>query len=110
MTFSDVSWLLLIASLPTAIATARMRIWRAVKTQGCRALRDGAYLVPSQPQHEHALQEFANECIRKGGSAWLMVVLRRSADEAAACRRLFDRREKYAELRKTWKDANGGIP
>ena len=73
------------------------------------ALRDGAYLLPCRPAHAQALQELADECIREGGSAWLMAVLPRSADEAAAYRQLFDRSEDYAELRKAWKDANRGI-
>ena len=102
-------WLLLIVSLPTSSATGRMRIWRALKVQGCMALRDGAYLLPSRPEHEQALQELADECLREGGSAWLMAVLPRSADEAAAYRQLFDRSEDYAELRKAWKVANRGI-
>lgn len=42
MTAPHDSWLLLIVSLPTAGATTRMRVWRAVKTLGCAALRDGA--------------------------------------------------------------------
>lgn len=109
MTLSDPSWLLLIVSLPTSSATARMRIWRALKTQGCKALRDGAYLLPSNPQHEQAMQELANECIRESGSAWLMGVLPRSTHEAAAYRQLFDRRQEYAELRHTWKDANATV-
>ena len=104
------SWLLLIVSLPMSSATGRMRIWRSLKTQGCMALRDGAYLLPSKPEHEQALQELADECLREGGSAWLMVVLPRSADEAASYRRLFDRSEDFAELRKAWKVANRGIP
>lgn len=109
MDSSDPPWLLLIVSLPTSSATGRMRIWRALKAQGCMALRDGAYLLPSKPDHEQALQELADECIREGGSAWLMAVLPRSADEASAYRQLFDRSEDYAELRKAWKDANRGI-
>jgi hypothetical protein len=104
------SWLLLIVSLPTSSATGRMRIWRSLKTRGCMALRDGAYLLPSRPEHEQALQELADECLREGGSAWLMVVLPRSADETADYRRLFDRSEDFAELRKAWKVANRGIP
>ena len=99
-------WLLLIVSLPTSSATGRMRIWRTLKARGCMALRDGAYLLPSKPEHEHALQELADECIREGGSAWLMAVLPSSADEATAYRQLFDRSEEHAELRKVWKDAN----
>ncbi|QDL39610.1 hypothetical protein EUB48_03415 [Rhodoferax sediminis] len=83
-----------------------MRIWRALKALGCMALRDGAYLLPSGANHEQALQDLADECSREGGSAWLMAVQPRSADEAGAYRRLFDRTKDYAELRKTWKGAN----
>lgn len=109
MTISTPSWLLLIVSLPTASATGRMRIWRALKALGCMALRDGAYLLPALTDHEPALQELADECIREGGSAWLMAVQARSEDEAATYRQLFDRSEDYIELRKTWKEANRGL-
>ena len=40
-------WLLLVVSLPTPSATARMRVWRGLKSLGCMALRDGAYLLPA---------------------------------------------------------------
>jgi len=103
------SWLLLVVSLPTSSATARMRVWRGLKALGCVALRDGAYLLPAGPEHEQALQDLGDECLREGGSAWLMAVQPRSADEAAAYRQLFDRSEEYAELRKTWKEANRGL-
>jgi hypothetical protein len=106
---STPAWLLLVVSLPTASATGRMRIWRALKALGCMALRDGAYLLPSQTDHEQALQELADECIREGGSAWLMAVQPRSVDEAATYRQLFDRSDDYAELRKAWKEANRGL-
>lgn len=102
----DPSWLLLIVSLPTSSATARMRIWRNLKALGCMPLRDGAYLLPVQANREQALQELADECIREGGSAWLMAIAPRSTGEAAAYRQLFDRADDYAELRKTWKDTN----
>ncbi|PIV87733.1 MAG: chromate resistance protein, partial [Hydrogenophilales bacterium CG17_big_fil_post_rev_8_21_14_2_50_63_12] len=39
-------WLLLILSLPTENASARMRAWRALKSTGAAALRDGVYLLP----------------------------------------------------------------
>ena len=104
-----VPWLLLVVSLPTPNATARMRIWRALKSQGCMALRDGAYLLPSGDERERSLQELADECVREGGVAWLMAVLPRSADEAGAYRELFDRSEEYTELRKSWKEANRGL-
>ena len=83
-----------------------MRIWRALKSLGCMALRDGAYLLPASADREQALQELADECTREGGSAWLMSVQPRSAAEAAAYRMLFDRSDDYAVLRSAWKTVN----
>lgn len=99
-------WLLLIVSLPTSSATARMRIWRALKALGCAALRDGAYLLPAQADREQDLQCLADECSREGGNAWLMGVASRSREDDDSYRQLFDRSEDYAELRKSWKEAN----
>jgi hypothetical protein len=109
MNASSQTWLLLIVSLPTSGATARMRIWRALKALGCAALRDGAYLLPEAPAHDDALRRLAEECIDEGGSAWLMTVQARSSEESAAYQQLFDRGEDYVELRKAWKDANRGL-
>src|SRR5882672_3755387 len=103
------NWLLLVVSLPTPSATVRMRIWRALKALGCVALRDGAYLLPAEVDREQALQDLADECTREGGSAWLMAVQPRSAQEADAYRELFDRGDDYGELRRTWKEANRSL-
>lgn len=103
------TWLLLVVSLPTPSATARMRIWRGLKALGCVALRDGAYLLPPEGDREQSLQELADECTREGGVAWLMTVQPRSTEEADAYSQLFDRSEDYAELRRTWKEANRGL-
>ena len=70
-----------------------------MKTNGCMALRDGAYLLPAGAEREQLLRELANDCVREGGSAWLMNVQARSSDEAAAYQQLFDRSEDSAELR-----------
>ncbi|MEX3786719.1 hypothetical protein [Paraburkholderia sp. BR14374] len=42
------TWLLLVLTLPTENATARMRYWRALKARGCAVLRDGIYQYVSQ--------------------------------------------------------------
>lgn len=109
MAASAPPWLLLIVSLPTTGATARMRIWRALKALGCAALRDGAYLLPAQADRAQDLQGLADECIREGGNAWLMAIAPRSAEEDASYRELFDRSGDYAQLRKAWKDANRSL-
>jgi len=105
-----VKWLLLVVSLPTQGATARMRIWRALKAMGCAALRDGAYLLPDSELHRDALQELADECVREGGSAWLLVTTPASAADAGAYPLLFDRSADYAALVKAWKEAAATLP
>ena len=100
------AWLLLVVSLPTSGGTARMRIWRSLKSLGCMALRDGAYLLPGSADGEQALADLADECVREGGNAWLMIVTPRTVDEAGVYRKLFDRTQDYVELRKSWKDIN----
>ena len=94
--FRAASWLLLVASLPTSSATARMRIWRAIKALGCAPMRDGAYLLPPGPAHEDALAALADETIQEGGQAWLVDVAPRSDDQEAAFKALFDRSETHA--------------
>ena len=89
-------WLLLVATIPSASATVRMRIWRTLKTLGCASMRDGAYLLPAQPDHEEALSALACETIQEGGQAWLVTVAPRSGEQEAAFRALFDRSDAHA--------------
>jgi hypothetical protein len=103
-------WLLLVISLPTRSATARTRVWRALKALGCMALRDGAYLLPAGGAREAALREVSADCSREGGVAWLMGAQPRGADDEAAWRALFDRSAEYAELRTAWKASNRALP
>jgi hypothetical protein len=95
-----------VISLSTSTGTAHMRIWRALKTLGCVALRDGTYLLPVGTDRADALRALDDECIREGGSAWLMAVTPSTPEEAALYRQLFDRSEQYAEVRSAWKETN----
>ena len=105
MNTSFPQWLLLVLSLPTQSATGRMRIWRAVKSLGCAALRDGAYLLPANAEHQRALQALADECGREGGSAWVLQAAPASAEESAAYPALFDRHAEHAALVAGWREA-----
>lgn len=89
------SWLLLIVSLPTSGATARMRIWRKLKAVGCAALRDGAYLLPADAEQAHQLADLAAEASEEGGQAWLLRVQAQDNDESASFQALFDRTADY---------------
>src|SRR3954471_13172898 len=98
MSTSSPSWLLLIASLPTSGATARMRLWRGIKALGCVPLRDGAYLLPDGMEHATALTELAEQTNTESGQAWIVDIAPRSAEDAAAFLTLFDRSAEYAEF------------
>jgi hypothetical protein len=93
------SWLTLIISLPTRNATARMRIWRALKSMGCAVLRDGVYLLPDQSTTQSALRTQAAETIAAGGTAQIMGVHATDGQQAVAFRALFDRTADYTALK-----------
>jgi len=94
----NLTWFLLVASLPTAGATQRMRLWRAIKALGCASLRDGAYLLPDLEGHAASLAELAEQTNAEGGQAWVVSVATRSASDEKAFLILFDRSQEYAEL------------
>lgn len=98
MNTTSLHWHLLIASLPTTGATARMRLWRAIKALGCVSLRDGAYLLPERPGHADTLIELVDQTNAEGGEAWLVKVVPRSADDEQAFLARFDRAKEYGEF------------
>ncbi|CAN7576422.1 chromate resistance protein [Trinickia sp. LjRoot230] len=102
------TWSLLVLTLPTENATARMRFYRALKAKGCAVLRDGIYLLPYSEAHEDKLRELAGAIAESGGSAHLLRAPSRDASQEDEFRTLFDRESDYdtfirslAEARKT---------
>lgn len=98
MNTNSTHWLTLVISLPTRNATARMRIWRALKALGCAVLRDGVYLLPAGDEAERALRAQGEETIEAGGTAHLLRVEGDGAPQDAAFRGLLDRSADYAKL------------
>ena len=98
MTESAANWLELVISLPTENATERMRVWRALKTTGAVVLRDGVYVIPDRPDLEEVFTRLASEIDEAGGSAHVLRIVARDAEQADALRGLFDRTKEYAEL------------
>ncbi|PRY08209.1 chromate resistance protein ChrB domain-containing protein [Paraburkholderia sp. BL25I1N1] len=99
--FTD--WLLLVLSLPTDSATARMRYWRALKAKGCAVLRDGAYLLPVSG--EAGMAEMCDGIRQAGGAAYLMWFTSRDASQEQQFRTLFDRADDYANFQRSVEDA-----
>ncbi len=85
----------LILSLPTENATARMRIWRALKASGAAVLRDGVYLMPEREVCRTTLDGLASDVRNGGGTA---LVLSTEEPEGTNFIDLFDRSEDFAAL------------
>ena len=96
-------WLLLVLSLPTENATARMRAWRALRAAGAVVLRDGVYLLPERDDCRVTLEAVAADVQAGGGSAHLM---RADEPEGASFAALFDRSDDYAALLEEIRSAN----
>jgi hypothetical protein len=82
------NWLLLITTLPTKPAAARMRLWRGAKAAGCAALRDGAWLLPTSGAN--ALARLAENVVAAGGNAEILTVVT-EVEQTTRFAALFDR-------------------
>jgi hypothetical protein len=89
------TWSLLVLTLPTENATARMRFWRALKAKGCAVLRDGIYLLPYSEEHEAMLRDLAGAIAESGGTAHLLRAPSLGTSQEAEFRTLFDRESDY---------------
>jgi hypothetical protein len=103
------AWHLLVLTLPTENATARMRFWRALKAMGCAVLRDGVYLLPQADTSGATLQEMADGIVEAGGSASIVQATSRDRAQDELFRGLFDRSQDYAELAKSLRAARKSL-
>lgn len=98
MVDDDRRWLILVMSLSGRAGSARMRIWRALRSLGATALRDGVYLLPASPGRYQALQHQANAIQALGGKSLLLEVGDSSMETTEVLPALFDRNSDYQEL------------
>jgi len=99
---------MLLVTLPTQPSAVRLRIWRALKSLGCAALRDGAYLLPRA--EAAALEEIAAEVLAHGGTASVVDLAPRAEAQQAEWRALFDRGAAYAEWRQGLQAVRAELP
>lgn len=89
------NWLLIVTTLPSENATARMRAWRALKASGAAVLRDGVYLLPASASAAGVLAKVEQDIVDSGGSAYVLDVHDAAGYPFAA---LFDRTGDYQKL------------
>jgi hypothetical protein len=97
---TETTWLSLITSLPTANATARMRVWRALKSAGCGVLRDGVYVLPDTNTTQQHFQRLAGDVNQSGGTAYVLKLVPTDASQVSVLLSLFDRTDDYSLLKR----------
>ena len=101
-------WSILFLTLPTQPNAVRLRVWRALKTLGCAALRDGAYVLPKE---QAALFELlVDEVTTHGGQAQVLELTARDEAQKAEVLALFDRSGAYAEWRQQVQTLASALP
>lgn len=85
---------LLVSSLPSQSTTARMRIWRSLKSNGAATLRDGVYLLPEA--HSEKFESVVHDHLNEHGHAYIFQTEPPAHLDLA---QLFDRTGEYEELR-----------
>src|ERR1700758_1951751 len=103
------TWSLLVLTLPTENATARMRFWRTLKAKGCAVLRDGIYLLPYTEEREQMLRELAGAIADSGGTAHLLRAPSLDAAQDAEFRALFERSEEKAAVIRALAEARNTV-
>jgi hypothetical protein len=88
----------LVLSLPARHSTLRVRVWRTLKETGCGVLRDGVYVLPKGSPGGAVLTRLESEINAAGGSAMIVELKPKGADELKKVRGLFDRGADYGAL------------
>jgi hypothetical protein len=91
------NWITFILALPSENATARTRLWRALKALGAASMRDGVWLLPDQPELGSVLAAQVRSASDAGGQAWLLHVAGVAEYETQFIA-LFDRSVEYASI------------
>jgi hypothetical protein len=92
------SWLLLVASVSGNHGALRLRQWRAVRSLGAAALRDGVYIAPATDSVRAAFRRQAAEVIKADGTAFVFGLDNVAAEEHDGLVALFDRSTQYEKL------------
>jgi hypothetical protein len=91
-------WLLFVLTLQGHQKTARMRVWRALKTLGAVVLRDGVYLLPNRDALRTRVEALEKEIAEYAGSTQILEVDARHAAQARQFQELFDHTPDYQGL------------
>jgi hypothetical protein len=93
--------LLVVATLPTDVPAARMRVLRTFESLGAAVIRDGVFLLPENPANRQAVERLVEYITLNAGTALALRAAPLDEAHAESFRHLFDRSSRYEELTKT---------
>ena len=93
-------WLLLLVQLPGSPSSARVALWRKLRSAGAAGILNGAWVLPHAAEHERFFEQLRNTVCRQGGRAFVLTVawLAPDADAMIVARFRADRAREYDEL------------
>jgi hypothetical protein len=94
------SWLELLAQLPAKPSSARVALWRRMRTAGATAVVNGTWMLPETAAHDDFFKQSCEDVIRRGGTAFVLRVSDSSPESNESIVRLFqaDRSREYDEF------------
>ena len=96
---TQIEWLMLLAQLPAAPSSARVALWRRLRTAGAAGLNTGAWALPASDEHTKLLQQLAGTVRDHGGQASVFSAQAFPGEDAAVIERFrADRAREYAEF------------
>ena len=97
---AQLSWLLLLYSLPQKHGTERVNFWRKLRKFGALQFKPSGYLLPDEPTHYERFQWLAGQIRESGGEASLIRVGEIEGMSGHAIKHLFHeaRTKDYDEL------------
>jgi len=97
---TQATWLLFLAQLPSSPSSARVAVWRRMRTVGATSVLNGTWVLPHTAAHARVFEELL-ELVRKHRGSGFVLSVSESApetDAAIVARFRADRSREYDEL------------
>ena len=93
------AWIVFLAQLPASPSSARVSLWRRLRTAGAASLMNGVWVLPANGTHKRLFLEIAKTVRSQGGQASLLSGAEVAGD-AVAIKQKFtaDRAREYEEF------------
>ena len=98
-TSNRMRWALLLTQLPAAPSSARVALWRRLRSAGAGSLLNGAWALPMSDENAALFQQLAETVRGQGGHATLFTAQSADENDAAIVERFrADRAREYTEF------------